>query len=201
MPDNNEALTFEVEITNPETQAENTVKIAQFIPDKGRGAGNPKLLPVDYTTWTLDTVVGLFGKEKVYKVLVKPRLNQVLANFTSEACTKTEIVDGKEVESVETDPAVIIKDYSEMLRVLSPRGDTVQALSRRLNEIEGVELPDILKALFADDTNAEKMLELKAQAKSLQEERAGIKKSLAEKKQKKASVEDADAEDKQPTAA
>lgn len=200
MSENNEAKkSLEFTIEGLGANKDQSVKIVTVVPETGRGKGNPKLLPQDFSQWNLARVIALWGEDKVWKALVKPKVTQTFANFTSEATTRTKVVDGKTVEEPETDEKVIEKDYSEMFLVLSQRGETLQALSRRLNEIEGDELPRMLTEIMSDDVTPERIAELKPLAKALKEERDDLKKSIEEKKAKNKSSEDE--EDETPAAA
>lgn len=159
---------FNVSVKNPETNETNEIKIVEFVPTKGRGAGNPKLLPEGMSTWTLDDVSKIFGKERTFKTIVLPRLKQLFANMTSEATVQDDGV------TPQTDENIIRRDFSEYLQVLSPRGETISALNARLNEIMDEELP---AALEADNFTL---------AKTLSEEMKEIKADIAKKKRKDA---------------
>lgn len=186
---------FTVSVTNPETNTSKDVTIIRHTPLKGRGKDNPKYQPENFDSMSLDEIVALFGSGKIGK-LVKSKLRQLFAAFTAEATTKTVVVDGKEKEEVETDLNVIAKDFGEMFSVLSQRGETLQSLTRRLNEIEGSELPDVLDRLLNGEPTAEEFVKLKEIAKALKEERADIRASIDAKKKKK----DEDEEEEKPAA-
>lgn len=178
---------FTVNVINPETNTAKDVTIVRHTPQKGRGKDNPKYQPENFDTMpaaeVTDFLEGLFGKAKIGKIL-KPRFNQILATLTGEATTKTAIKDGKEVEEIETDLDLIAADFGKMFAVLSPRGETLMSLTKRLNEIESTELPEILDRLFSVEEGTEDYKKLRALAASLKEERADIRASIADKKKK-----------------
>lgn len=178
---------FVVPITNPETNEVKSVPIIRHVPSKGRGKDNPKYQPENFDSMTLEEILAIWGSGKIGK-LVKSKLRQMFAAFTAEATSKTIVgPDGKETEAVETDLEVIQKDFSDMISVLSQRGETLQSLSRRLNEIYETELPDVVDRLFSGgtDLSSEEFAKLKELAKSLKEEAAEIKLSIESKKKKK----------------
>lgn len=158
---------FSVKVTNPETNQEHELKIIEFVPSKGRGKDNPKLQPEGLANMSITQLVDIFGEKRFFKVVVLPRLKQMFANFTAEAVTKDDGV------SAETDENVIRKDYSEYLQTLSARGETIQGLTTRYNEIVEEELPQAL-----DANNFEL-------AKSLNEELKELKQDIAKKKVKR----------------
>jgi hypothetical protein len=137
---------FTVKIKNPENNEENTITIGEYIPQVGPGKGNMKLRPIDLEDWDADKFIKLYGKKKLWDTLWS-KVTQTFANFTEEATTRRFVgKDGKEVEEPETDVAVIIKDFSEMVQVWSRRGESQQALSRRLGELSAdrARIADIL---------------------------------------------------------
>lgn len=191
MPDNDKKPTapvgaFEVEIKNPDKTEASKVKIVPFTPAKGRGQNSVFLYPENLATWDLDKAVDVFGKGPLWKLLVLPAFKRQLNAFTDEAMyndivdPKTKKVTGYEVEE---DANTIIKDFSEMLSVLSRRGETRAALSQRYNEIVE-EMEQVLSQVLAVDPGSEEFLQLRKQGAALKEELNDIRNSLEAKKRK-----------------
>jgi hypothetical protein len=174
---------FKVDIKNPITGNVVSDDITEYVPQKGRAKGSVKLQPKDFAKWRLSDFEQRWGEQTVLKVLVLPRFKALLSTFTEEALHKDE-------DTLETDPNVIIKDYAEMYGKLSQRGETIMALTRRLNEIREEEMPDLLDKLddVVQDTEEEKNL-LK-EIKALRDEQKELKVQIETKKVKREKVED-----------
>lgn len=166
---------FTVKVKNPETNVENTVTIEEYTPTDGRGKGRAKLRPVGYDGWSLDNAINLWGKAKVWDVICSSRLMQIFTNFTTQATTKD---DGK---TPETDEGVIVKEFADMFGVLSRRGESIQAISRRLNEVI-TSMLSITDQLISPDPklpplSADAQIKLKNQLLQLRTERADLEKA------------------------
>ncbi len=178
---------FQVTIKNPETNEEHSIEIQEFVAEKGRGAGRAKLFPANFSKMTVADYVKYWGEKAFLKRFVIPRAKQLFTTFTDEATTKETVVDGKIAYVPETDESLIQKTFGEMLSVLSPRGETISDLTKRLFEILNEELPSALDNddfVSAKELNAE-MRELRAQIKA--------KKQKPEVKEDTADVDDDDA--------
>jgi hypothetical protein len=188
-------LSFEVPIKNPESGKTNVLPIKATTIAKGKAQGKIKLEPTNFATLDLPTMIELFGAKKVYQVFVKPRFGQILATYTNEALTHEETDDkGVKVYSVESDQKVIIKEFSDLLSVLSFRGESKMALKRRLTDILKTEYPKLMEQFgnLPDEdevsTEEEKQSirdqtkQIKGQIKELRSEMAELKKSLEEKR-------------------
>lgn len=171
---------FEAKVKNPETGIESTIKFVEYTPTEGPGKDNPKIRPEDWDSWDLKRAISIWGEAKLWQVVNKSKLMQFFANFTNLATTKDD-------ETPETDEAVVQKNYISYFTNLSLRGESLQALSRRLGEIEGEEMPRIVdmllspsKALTPDET-----VKLKKQYEALKVERADLKSDIERIKKSK----------------
>lgn len=176
---------FTVKVKNPETQTENEIAIIPHTPKTGKGKDKLKLIPENLSKMKVSDFVNIWGENAVLKVLILPRFKQLTTVFTDEAMTKSE-----EPYVAETDPGVIRDDYSDMFGKLSLRGETVLALTKRLNEIIEEELIEAMDVMSNAPEGSKEERDALNVAKALKEEAKELKLRIEEKKVKKAKPED-----------
>ena len=169
---------FNVTVKNPETNQETEVPIVQYVPTKGRAKGTTKLVPENMAKLKVQDFVNIWGEQSVLKVLIMPRFKQLLSVFTDEATHKDE-------DTLETDENIIQKDYTDMFSKLSLRGETIMALTRRLNEIIDEELPEALDRLDEVTENSPEEREVLQLCKALKNEQKELRTQIEGKKVKK----------------
>lgn len=177
----NDILIFDVEVKNPESGKINRIKIVEGEVEKGKAKGNTRLEPENIAMFDVNKAIELWGVKLVNRVFIQPKIKALSTAFTREALTKTEIVDGKKITSVETDKTAIVDEYSRLFGPLSARGESSLALKRREKEIL-MEMQKLMEKLIVADATSPEFKAIREKALELNAELEDVRKSLAEKK-------------------
>jgi len=138
---------FIIKIQNPETKIVHEVKCVQYIPEKGKGKGFPKIIPEGFTSWTIERYIELFGS-RLRDAIVIPKIKQVIAALSAEVLTK---INEKGEEVPETDELKIQAEYGDLFPNLSGRGTPLGDITDRIEELQVEEIPSaIMESRFQD---------------------------------------------------